>query len=41
MSPRSVRTFTEQLAMLDGAGDVEERREGTAVGLERLEVELR
>jgi uncharacterized protein YndB with AHSA1/START domain len=29
-------TFTEQVAFLDGHGDLDERREGTDVGLQRL-----
>ena len=33
-------TFTEQVAFLDGHADVEERREGTEVGLARIDGEL-
>jgi uncharacterized protein YndB with AHSA1/START domain len=33
-------TFTEQVVFLDGQGDVDERREGTEVGLARLGTEL-
>ena len=33
-------TFTEQVAFLDGDGDAEERREGTEVGLARIDHEL-
>jgi uncharacterized protein YndB with AHSA1/START domain len=32
--------FTEQVVFLDGHGDLEERREGTEVGLARLDAEL-
>lgn len=31
-------TFTEQVVFLDGHGDLDERREGTEVGLDRLGV---
>jgi uncharacterized protein YndB with AHSA1/START domain len=34
---KTLMTFTEQVTFLDGHGDVEERREGTEVGLDRLE----
>ena len=30
-------TFTEQVTFLDGHGDLEERREGTEVGLARID----
>jgi uncharacterized protein YndB with AHSA1/START domain len=33
-------TFTEQVVFLDGQADVAERREGTEVGLARLDAEL-
>jgi uncharacterized protein YndB with AHSA1/START domain len=33
-------TFTEQVVFLDGHGDAEERREGTEIGLARIEHEL-
>jgi uncharacterized protein YndB with AHSA1/START domain len=33
-------TFTEQVTFLDGHGDLDERREGTEVGLRRLELSL-
>jgi uncharacterized protein YndB with AHSA1/START domain len=33
-------TFTEQVAFLDGHGDAEERREGTEIGLARIDHEL-
>jgi uncharacterized protein YndB with AHSA1/START domain len=33
-------TFTEQVVFLDGRADVEERREGTALGLARIDAEL-
>jgi uncharacterized protein YndB with AHSA1/START domain len=33
-------TFTEQVVFLDGHGDLEERREGTEIGLARLDAEL-
>lgn len=32
--------FTEQVAFLDGHGDAEERREGTEIGLARIDQEL-
>jgi uncharacterized protein YndB with AHSA1/START domain len=34
---KTVMTFTEQVTFLDGHGDAEERREGTEVGLARLD----
>jgi len=34
-------TFTEQVVFLDGHGDPQERREGTEIGLARLDAELR
>jgi uncharacterized protein YndB with AHSA1/START domain len=34
-------TFTEQVVFLDGHGDLQERREGTEIGLARLDEELR
>jgi uncharacterized protein YndB with AHSA1/START domain len=34
---KTLMTFTEQVTFLDGHGDVEERREGTEVGLARLD----
>jgi uncharacterized protein YndB with AHSA1/START domain len=33
---RTKMTFTEQVTFLDGHGDVEERRQGTLIGLERI-----
>jgi uncharacterized protein YndB with AHSA1/START domain len=33
-------TFTEQVVFLDGHGDAEERREGTELGLTRLDAVL-
>ncbi|HVJ15487.1 MAG TPA: SRPBCC family protein [Polyangiaceae bacterium] len=33
-------TFTEQVVFFDGHGDVNERREGTEIGLENLATEL-
>ena len=33
-------TFTEQVVFLDGHGDVDERREGTELGLARIDAEL-
>lgn len=32
--------LTEQVVFLDGHGDVEERREGTELGLARIDAEL-
>jgi uncharacterized protein YndB with AHSA1/START domain len=37
---RTKMTFTEQVTFLDGHGEVDERREGTLVGLERLDLVL-
>jgi uncharacterized protein YndB with AHSA1/START domain len=37
---RTKMTFTEQVVFVDGHGDVEERREGTEVGLARITDEL-
>jgi hypothetical protein len=34
-------TFTEQVVFLDGHGNLQERREGTEIGLARLDAELR
>lgn len=40
-SARKTRmTFTEQVVFLDGHGDLDERREGTEVGLARIAPEL-
>lgn len=33
---KTLMTFTEQVTFLDGHGDLEERREGTEIGLARL-----
>lgn len=38
--PKTKMTFTEQVVFLDGHGDHQERREGTEVGLARLDAEL-
>jgi len=37
---KTAMTFTEQVVFLDGPGDVDERREGTEVGLTRLAAQL-
>lgn len=39
-SEASRMTFTEQVVFLDGHGDLDERREGTEIGLARIEPEL-
>lgn len=39
-SAKTRMTFTEQVVFLDGHGDLQERREGTDVGMSRLEAEL-
>ncbi len=33
-------TFTEQVVLLDGQGDIRERREGTELGLAHIDAEL-
>jgi uncharacterized protein YndB with AHSA1/START domain len=37
---KTLQTFTEQVVFLDGHGDAAERREGTELGLARIEAEL-
>jgi uncharacterized protein YndB with AHSA1/START domain len=39
-SGKTKMTFTEQVVLLDGHGDVRERREGTELGLARIDEEL-
>ena len=40
MGAKAHMTFTEQVAFLDGHADAEERREGTEIGLARIDEEL-